>query len=151
MALFPPSTNSAYSGSPLSAWFLFIVGLAELAPGLIHFFLPDGGAGVIAGIDLETRRELIVALFAWFGAIQIPTALLIILIALRYRTLAPLGLLWVILARGLMTYDGWMGKGAEGGHHPPEHYASPVAVCLAIVFLVLSLRKTGPTTTPSQA
>ncbi|MBU6320092.1 MAG: hypothetical protein KGS00_10580 [Alphaproteobacteria bacterium] len=144
MALFPPTTNADYQGSQVSAWFLFVAGLAEFVPGLIHFFLPDGGAGVIAGIDLSERGDLIVALFAWFGAIQIPSALLIIIIALRYRTLVPLGLLWIILARGLMTYDGWLGKASEGGHHPPEHYASPVAVVVAAIFLVLSLRKRAP-------
>jgi hypothetical protein len=139
MALFPPSTNADYQGSRVAAWFLFIAGLAELVPGLIHFFLPDGGAGVIAGIDLSERGDLIVALFAWFGAIQIPSALLIILIALRYRTLVPLGLLWIILARGLMAYDGWLGKASQSGHHPPEHYASPIAVVVAAIFLALSL------------
>lgn len=141
MALFPPSTNADYRGSRLSAWFLFIAGLTELGPGLIHFFLPDGGAGVIAGIDLAERGDLIIALFAWFGAMQIPTALLIILIALRYRTLVPLGLLWIIIARGLMTYDGWLGKASESGHHPPEHYVSPIGVGLTMIFLVLSLRQ----------
>ncbi len=140
MSLFPPSTNNEYRGATVSAWFLMLVGLLEFVPGCIHFFLPDGGAGVIAGIDLTTSGSTIVAVFAWFGAVQIPFALLLFVIGLRYRTLVPLGLLAVIVARGLMAIDGWFLKGATNGHHPPEHYASPVTLTLALVFLVLALR-----------
>ena len=66
--------------------------------------------------------------------------MLLFVIGLRYRTLVPLGLLVLIIERALMTVDGWLLKGAASGHHPPEHFASPVAVVLASVFLALSLR-----------
>jgi len=46
----------------------------------------------------------------------------------------------LIIERGLMSIDGWLLKGAASGHHPPEHYASPVVVVLTTVFLVLSMR-----------
>jgi hypothetical protein len=117
-----------------------LAGVMELIPGCIHYFLPDGGAGVIGGLDLSTRRETIIALFAWFGALQIPFALMLFIIGLRYRTLVPLGLMAVIIARALMAYDGWFGKASQSGHHPPEHYGSPVAVALGLVFLLLALR-----------
>ena len=141
MALFPPSTNRDYRGATVSAWFLMLVGLLEFVPGCIHFFLPDGGAGVIAGLDLTARGSTIIAVFAWFGAIQIPFAMLLFVIGMRYRTLVPLALLAVITARGLMAIDGWFFKGSVSGHHPPEHYASPVTVALALVFLFLALRQ----------
>ena len=141
MALFPPSTNSDYRGATMSAWFLMLEGLLEFVPGCIHFFLPDGGAGVIAGIDLTAGGSTIIAVFAWFGAIQIPFALLLFVIGLRYRTLVPLALLAVITARGMMAIDGWFFKGSLGGHHPPEHYASPATVAFALVFLFLALRQ----------
>lgn len=139
MALLPPSTNADYRGARVSAWFLTFAGVASLVPGLIHYFLPDGGAGVIAGMDLSSRRQTIITMFAWFGALQIPYALAQITISLRYRPLVPLFLALIVIERGLMALDGWLGKGA-GGHHPPEHYASPVAAGLALLFLVLSLR-----------
>ena len=141
MALFPPSTNRDYRGATVSAWFLVLVGVLEFVPGCIHYFLPDGGAGVIAGLDLAAGGSIIIAVFAWFGAIQIPFALLLFVIGLRYRTLVPLALLAVITARGLMAIDGWFFKGSVSGHHPPEHYASPVAVVLALTFLFLALRQ----------
>lgn len=117
-----------------------VAGLLEFIPGCIHYFLSDGGAGVIAGLDLSQNGTLILAVFAWVGAVQIPMGLMLFLIGLRYRTFVPLGLLMVMITRGLMSVDGWFLKGAAGGHHPPEHFASPVAVVLALVFLALSLR-----------
>lgn len=141
MALLPPSTNAAYRGSPLAAWFLMLAAVLEFIPGCIHYFLPDGGAGVIAGLDLTQGGQTIVAIFAWFGAMQIPVAILLFVIALRYRPLVPLGLLIIIVSRSLMAIDGWFFKGAAGGHHPPEHYASPIAAALALVFLLLALRE----------
>ena len=85
MALFPPSTNDDYRGAKISAWFLMLVAVTEFIPGLIHYFLPDGGAGVIGGVDLSVRGETIIAVFAWFGAIQIPFALLLFVIGRRRR------------------------------------------------------------------
>lgn len=140
MALLPPSTNRDYRGSPLSAWFVVLTGVMSIIPGCIHYFLPDGGAGVIAHMDLTTRAQTIFVLFAWFGALQISHGIGQLVIGLRYRPLVPLMLVLVIIERGLMTLDGWFLKGS-GGHHPPEHFASPAVVVLSLIFLVLSLRE----------
>jgi len=141
MALLPPSTNAQYRGAIVSAWFLMLAGALEFVPGCIHYFLPDGGAGVIAGLDLSGDAETIVRVFAWMGALQIPLGALLFLVGLRYRTLVPLGLLVVAAARGLMSVDAWLLKGTGSGHHPPEHFGSPVATVLALVFLAMSLRE----------
>lgn len=140
MSLLPPSTNADYRGAPSAAIFVVLVGVMSIIPGLIHYGLPDGGAGVIGGVDLTTRAHTIIAIFAWFGALQIPHGIGQLIIGLRYRTLVPLTLALVIVERGLMALDGWFLKGS-GGHHPPEHFASVLAVVLASVFLVLSLRE----------
>jgi hypothetical protein len=139
--LLPPSTNVDYHGYPASAWFLVLTGILSIIPGCIHFFLPDGGAGVIAGIDLTTRAETIIAVFAWLGAMQIPHGIAQVIIGMRYRPLVPLFLALVIVERGLMGIDGWLLKGAGAAHHPPEHYASVVAVILAAVALHLALTR----------
>ncbi|MEY2883902.1 MAG: hypothetical protein RL490_1626 [Pseudomonadota bacterium] len=133
--MLPPSTNAAYAGHPATAWFVMLTGVLSIIPGCIHFFLPDGGAGVIAGIDLSTRATTIIAVFAWLGALQIPHGILQFVIGWRYR---PLVLALVIVERGLMAFDGWFGKASLTGHHPPEHYASVAAVALAALFLFLS-------------
>ena len=141
--LFPPSTNADYRGAVVSAWFLILASVLTIVPGLIHYALPDGGAGVIAHLDLSTRAETIIAIFAWYGAMQIPFGILILIIALRYRTLVPLTLLMTVLMQALGAYSAWFWKGSTTGHHPPEHYASVVSVVLGIVFLALSLRRTS--------
>lgn len=139
MPLFPPSTNADYRGSRLSVGFLALSGVLTLLPGLIHYFLPDGGAGVIAHIDLSTRADTIIAIFAWYGAMQIPFALLILAIAWRYRTLVPLTLLMLLVMQALSAYSAWFWKGAHGDHHPPEHYGSAVFVALGLMFFLMSL------------
>lgn len=141
MPLLPPSTNHAYAGSPLAAWFLAAIAVLTVIPGAIHVFLADGGAGVIAGLDLSQNGALVIALFAWAGATQIAFGLALLLIALRYRPLVPAMLALVLLERLLHALNGWVLKGGSG-HHPPEHYAVLVGVPLVAVALWLSLRQT---------
>ncbi|TFU03762.1 hypothetical protein EUV02_11510 [Polymorphobacter arshaanensis] len=141
MSLLPASTNAQYHGAAVSAWFLALAAVMSIIPGAIHYFLPDGGAGVIAGIDLGAAGQTIIAVFAWYGAIQIPFGLLLLAIALRYRPLVPLALLMLIVMAALSAWSDWLGKGAHGNHHPPGHYGHIVTLVLALVFLVLALRQ----------
>lgn len=141
MSLLPPSTNASYSGHPAAAWWLVAAGVLTVIPGAIHYFLPDGGAGVIAHLDLTTRAVTIIALFAWMGAMQIPHGIAEIAIGLRYRPLVPLMLALAVVERALMAFDGWFGKASLTGHHPPEHYGSVAAVVVGGIFLMLSLRR----------
>ena len=127
-----------------AAWFLMLAGLGEAVPGLIHYFLPDGGAGTIAGIRLGANAPLVIALFAWTGAVQIPFGLLLLAIGWRYRQLVPHGLAAVMAERALMAWDGWLGKASRLGHHPPEHYGSPVMAGLCLIFLIVALRSGDP-------
>jgi len=139
VSLFPPSSNADYAGAKISPIFLLLTAVLTLVPGLIHSFLPDGGAGVIAHLDMGDRRDLVIRVFRWEGSTQIALGLGLLAIALRYQPLTPLGLTLVMVERGLMTLQAW-GLGSPDGHHPPEHFASPVAVILCAVFLWLSLK-----------
>lgn len=136
----PPSNNSQYRGAMSAVWFLGLVTLLTLGPAMIHSFAPSGGAEGIAGLDLGDRRDLVVGVFAWEGATQLAFGLAMLAVALRYRPLTPLFLALVIVERGLMSLQAWVLKPPADGHHPPEHYGSPVTVALALVFLALSLR-----------
>lgn len=140
MSFLPPSTNARYSGARSSALFLGLAAVLTLVPGLIHSFLPDGGAGVIAHLDMGDRRDMVIGVFRWEGSTQLAFGLGLLVVALRYRTLTPLFLGLVIVERGLMSLHAWVLSPPLDGHHPPEHFASPVSVILALVFLVLSLR-----------
>lgn len=140
MSLLPPSTNDQYTGARSAAWFLALMAVLTLAPGMIHSFAPSGGAEGIGGLDLGDRRSLVIGVFRWEGATQLALGLGMLAVALRYRPLTPLFLALVIVERGLMSLQGWLISPPASGHHPPEHYASPVTVVLAAVFLALSLR-----------
>lgn len=144
MSLLPPSTNGLYRGSLAGAWFLGLYGLLELVTGLIHFVLPDGGAGVIAGLDLGDNRHTIIGVFAWMGALQIAYGLVILAVACWYRPFVPLFLALGLLERVLMSVAAWVTKPNPAGHHPPEHYASLALVPVLAVFLVLAAKsRTG--------
>lgn len=138
--LLPPSTNDAYRGSLLAAHFLALFGILTIVPGCIHSFLPDGGAGTIAGLDLGPCGGVIVALFAWAGATQIVFGIVMLLASLRYRSFVPGVLLLVAIERGLHLTHAWSGSGGAGGHRPPEHYAVLVGLPLILVAFALSLR-----------
>lgn len=137
--MFPASTNDQYRGTAASAWFLGLLALGSILPGGIHYFLPDGGAEVIAGLDLGASHALVVGVFAWMGATQIPYGLAQLAVSVRYRTLVPLFLALALIERTLAAIAGWITKGAGASHHPPEHYAVAVLVPLIAIFLALSL------------
>ena len=140
MSFLPPSTNSQYLGARSSVWFLGLAAVLTLVPGLIHSFLPDGGAGVIGGLDMGNRRDMVIGVFRWQGSTQLALGLGLLAVALRYQTFTPLFLALMIVERGLISLHGWVLSPPVSGHHPPAHYGSPVFVALALVFLVLALR-----------
>jgi hypothetical protein len=145
MSLLPPSTNHLYRGSLASVWFLGLYGLLELGTGCVHYLLPDGGAGVIAGLDLTANKHTIVGVFAWMGALQIAYGLGILAVAFWYRPLVPLFLGLGLLERILMSVAAWVTKPSPTGHHPPEHYASLLLVPVLAVFLAMAMRSRSAT------
>ena len=140
MTFLPRSTNDRYAGSPLAAWFLTFVGLTTLGPGLIHVFLPDGGAGVIAGMDLSKHGAAIVGVFAWAGATQIVWGLTLLAASLRYRSFVPPLFALLLLERSLIALNLWVLKAPAGDHRPPAAYATLVLLPLLVAALVLSRR-----------
>ena len=141
---FPPSTNADYHGRPLAAWFLTLVSLATIVPGGIHVFLPDGGAGVIAGIDLTQGGKTIIAVFAWAGATQMVWGLSMLAVSLAYRSLVPLFLFLILVERSMIAANQWVLKATGTGHQPPEAYVTLVALPLVALMLGLALAKRPP-------
>lgn len=140
MTLLPPSTNAQYTGSSRAPQLLALLAVLTIVPGCIHSFLPDGGAGTIAGLDLGTCGHVIVGLFAWAGATQIALGIVMLLTAVRYRSFLPPVILVVLLERTLHALHAWGGAPPPSGHRPPEHYAVLVGIPLLLLALVLSLR-----------
>ena len=149
MPLLPPPTNDRYAGSPAAAWVLAAFAVLTIVPGCLHSFLPDGGAGTIAGLDLRQNGRLVVALFAWAGATQIAFGLAALAVSLRHRDLVPLFLALAILERGLHALHAWVLPAGPVEHRPPEHYGVLVALPVLAVAFAASLRTpprlaTGP-------
>jgi hypothetical protein len=144
MSLLPASTNDAYRGARSAAWFLTLAAALTVGPGLVHSFLPDGGAHVIAGLDLGDRRELVVGVFRWEGATQLAMGLAMLAVALRYRPLTPLFLALLALQESLIALQAWLIAPPSDGHHPPAHFGALVMVPLTLIFLALSMRTPRP-------
>jgi len=138
--MLPPSTNERYSGAPFAAYFLTLVGVLTVVPGLIHVCLPDGGAGVIAGLDLSRNGSAIIGAFAWAGATQIVWGVTLLVASLRYRSFVPSLLALVLVERSLIALNLWVLKVPSGAHHPPGAYGTLVALPLLVGALALSLR-----------
>ncbi len=136
MPILPKSDNADYRGSILSAYAVALVGLLWIVPGAIHAFLPDGGSEVIAGLNLGQDRGLIISLFAWAGATQMVWGLMLLAIALRYRTLVPLALLFILLEYAIIGSKIWFFKDVSENMN---RYAmkQTIPVLLAIFFLTL--------------
>ncbi|MDO9127453.1 hypothetical protein [Parvibaculum sp.] len=142
-SLLPVSTNGAYEGNRAAPWFLTLLAAGTIVPGLIHVFLPDGGAGVIAGLDLTQNGRVIIGVFAWAGATQIVWGLALLAVSLRYRSLVPAMFALLLLERAIIALNTWVLKPGEGAHHPPEAYATLAALPVLAVLLALSLRRRG--------
>jgi hypothetical protein len=141
MGFLPPSTNADYRGSRFSVWFLFLGALLTLAPGLIHSFLPDGGMTSIAGLHPGPATASVLGVFRWEGATQIALGAAMLVVAWRYRPLAPLFLALLALQTGLSALQAWvLAPPAADGHRPPENFGVLVVFPLAVLFCALAIR-----------
>lgn len=139
--LFPKGTNADYQGHPIAPWFVTLAALGTLVPGGIHVFLPDGGAGVIAGLDLSRDGETVIRLFAWAGATQMVWGAMLLVVSLYYRSLVPLALLFMLVERSILATSQWILKPPMGEHLPPGVYATLVVIPVILVMLYLALSK----------
>lgn len=92
---------AARAPSRIAVGLLVLLGLINLGRGSIHAFLPDSGAGAIAGFDLAQGGQMIVFLLAMIGAGQIGSGLIDLLVVARFRAFAA-PLLAIELLRALI-------------------------------------------------
>jgi len=83
----------------LSYLFLWIITLASIVRSLLHIWLPDGGAQLIATIPLDTyalaAQATIVSMFALWGLSQLLSSIIFIYVLLRKSQW--LIVLWVLV------------------------------------------------------
>lgn len=134
-----PAVDRAYRGPKPPFYFLVFVAIVGTIRSLIHIFAPDGGANVIAGINIEVQGGAnIVALFGQWGAMQLMLALLYWVVIFRYRFLVPLMLAFVVLEQFWRLLAGVL-KPLEVTSPPPGAIGSQVLLPLAVLALIWSL------------
>ena len=91
--------NNSYSGSKVSLYYLVLLSCMFTFRGVVHYFVPDGGSGIIAGLPLETYPEgavqSIITGFGVYGKYHLIQAVLAWLIVFRWRALIPVFLMVV--------------------------------------------------------
>ena len=96
-----PQPNNNYLGSKISLYYLVLLACMFTFRGCVHYFAPDGGSGMIAGIPLETYPEgavqAIITGFGVYGKYHLAEAVLAWLIVFRWRTLIPIFLFFVAI------------------------------------------------------
>jgi hypothetical protein len=139
-----PPTRNEYGGSKLSFYFLIVIGCMFTFRGCVHYFAPDGGSGIIAGIPLETYSEgavqVIINSFGIYGIGHLLEAAIVWLVVVRYRALIPLTYAFIlcsqVLGIALLAVKPLPVV-------PPGQIGVYVLVPLTSVFLLLSIRKTA--------
>ena len=137
--LFPAQAHNTIRGSKWPYYLLILVAVIGTTRSLIHIFSPDGGAGSIAGMNLNvTGANEVIFAFALWGSEQLIYALLQWMVILRYRSLVPL--MWVvqlleILGRMLVGRI----KPVTFAHTPPGAIGNYVFLVLAIIMLIIAI------------
>ncbi len=100
--ILPPQQND-YKGHTLAFYFLILIGLKDIFRSCVHYFAPDGGSGIIAGIPLETYAEgarmTIINSFAVYGVGQLVQAAILWIVIIRFRVWIPLIYLLSIISQ----------------------------------------------------
>ncbi|MGD8555307.1 MAG: hypothetical protein PVJ32_07710 [Anaerolineales bacterium] len=136
-----PRAPKEYQGSRIALYLLALFAIVGTVRSFIHMLAPDGGAGSIAGIAIGIEGGTnIIAIFGQWGASQLILAVFYWLALLRYRFLVPFMLLTVLIEQFLRIFVGWM-KPLAVASPPPGAIGSYVAIPLALIALLLSLRK----------
>jgi hypothetical protein len=134
---FPPAEK--YTGPQIPYYFLVLIAVVSTLRSMIHMFFPDGGAGVIAGINVSVEGGTnIIAIFGQWGASQLILAFIYWLVILRFRSLTPLMLAVIVLEQLLRIGVGQI-KPLVVAAPPPGAIGSELILPIALIALVWSL------------
>ncbi|WP_108811830.1 hypothetical protein [Sphingorhabdus sp. Alg231-15] len=140
--LFPAQFDNVFRGQKIALWVFYPFTAITLWRSQHHMLAADGGAQSIATIPLDNYSDgataTIIAIFAQWGLIQLLLGMLMLLAAVRYKSMVPL--LWLIV---LME---WIGRGLIGQFKPvetlgtaPGQIGNLVLPFVALMMLVLAL------------
>jgi hypothetical protein len=100
--LFPPKRNH-YEGHTIIVIIAVLLAIVSTARSLVHILFPDGGASVIAGMDLSgALASAVIFTFAWAGLYQLNFAIIQWIVIIRYREFLPLVLLLIFFEQVML-------------------------------------------------
>lgn len=122
---------------------MFFVALTALSTfrSLAHIFLPDGGAGSIAGLETDIAGgQNVIAMFGQWGLAQLLLALGMWILVFYAKALVPLGLMFSVLDWGGRILVGLI-KPIEVSNPPPGEYGSYILLPLCLIALWFAFPK----------
>ena len=141
--LLPSSFDNNFDGHSISLWLFGLITTVTLVRSLTHIFLPDGGAQSIATVPLDQyssgAESSVISTFALWGLSQLLIAIVMLIAALRYRSMVPLLYSLLIVEYVGRIYIGIF-KPLETLQTPPGATGSLVILGVSLVGLLLSLR-----------
>ncbi|MEP0391894.1 MAG: hypothetical protein ABJ205_15150 [Erythrobacter sp.] len=140
--LFPAQFDNNYRGNKIALWLFYPLTALTLWRSQHHITAPDGGAQSIATIPLDTYTQGgaqgIITIFALWGLAQLAMGLVMLLAAVRYKSMVPLLWLSIFLEYGGRKLVG-IYKPLETVGTAPGATAATVLPIVAGVMLVLAL------------
>ena len=141
--LLPSSFNNEFDGHSAALWLFGLITTVTLGRSLAHVFLPDGGAHSIATVPLSQypsgAESSVISIFAIWGLSQLLLAIVMLIAALRYRSMIPLLYLFLICEYVGRICIGIF-KPLETLQSPPGATGSFIILGASLVGLLLSLR-----------
>jgi hypothetical protein len=142
--LLPQPITNHYRGAPVARWVFALLTVITIARSLAHILLPDGGAGSIATIPLDSfttnGAATVVHIFALWGLSQLLFGLLYIVVLWRYQGLIPLMYLFILVEYVGRLLLAWAKPIVTDGTAPGA-IGNFVLIPLALLMLALSLRE----------
>lgn len=133
--LFANTINKKSLYYQISLGFIWIFTLVGIVRSLLHIFLPDGGAQLIATIPLDTysveARQVIIGMFAFWGLSQLLSSLVYVYILLKRTEWLPFAWLWFLIE--------YASRWLIGQFKPFETVSTAPGAIGNYVFIILSL------------
>ncbi len=137
--LLPASAGNIVLGMKLPVYLFMLLAVISTVRSCIHLFAADGGAGSIAGMNLDVEGASgIIFAFALWGSSQLIYAFIQLVVAFRYQSLVPAMYLLLIVETLLRELVGHL-KPVTFRHTPPGAMANHVLLPLAALMLMLSI------------
>ncbi len=143
--LLPQPVTNQYQGHPLAKRVFIALTVITIGRSLVHMFAPDGGAGSIASIALDSFSDgganTVITIFALWGLSQLIIGLLYAIVLWRYLSLIPLMYLFFSFEYLMRLMAGFYSPGLEKIDTAPGEIGNIIFLPLGLAMLILSLRE----------